>query len=199
MDYPFYLSIVHYLSRKRYPLDSTEKIKRKIYFQASKFMLVDGRLYARTDVPDIRGAELLHEGIANDIIQKVHTEGHFGVNNTWRRLKTIYTGPALFEKVRAVVQGCNTCQFRARVRRTRFNPAKPIDTPSDPFYMVGCDAVGPIHYEGKPPKYLLVAIDYLTRWPIAVVVENINEETTAEFLFTHLVQMFGVPRYLLTD
>ena len=65
--------------------------------------------------------------------------------------------------------------------------------------MVGCDAVGPIHYEGKPPKYLLVAIDYLTRWPIAVVMDNINEETTAEFLFTHLVQMFGIPYYLLTN
>ncbi|KAG2216125.1 hypothetical protein INT45_001973 [Circinella minor] len=41
-------------------------------------------------------------------------------------------------------------------------------------------------HEGKPPKYLLVAIDYLTRWPIVAVVENITEETTAEFLFTHL-------------
>ncbi|KAG2226688.1 hypothetical protein INT45_001035 [Circinella minor] len=167
-------------------------------FHANKFMLVDDRLYARTDVPDVREAELLHEGIANDIIQKVHSEGHFGVTNTWRRLKIIYTRPVLFEKVRAVVRSCNTCQFQARAR-SKYNLAKPIGAPSGPFYMVGSDAVGPIHYEGKPPRYLLVAIDYLIHWPIAIVVENINEETTAEFLFTHLVQMFGVPRYLLTD
>ncbi|KAG2215770.1 hypothetical protein INT45_009411 [Circinella minor] len=199
MDYPFYLSLVHYLSRKRYPLDSTEKVKRKIRFHANKYVLVDGRLYQSTNDPQIRGREVLHEGTVNEIIQVVHNEGHFGINNTWRRLQMAYTGPALFERVRTIVQSCGTCQFRARVRRTRHNPSKPIDTPSDPFYMVGCDAVGPIHYEGQPPRYLLVAIDYLTRWPIAAVVDNINEETTAEFLFTHLVQMFGVPRYLLTD
>ena len=110
-----------------------------------------------------------------------------------------YTGPGLFEKVRALVQSCETCQFRARARRSRYNPGNPIDTPSDPFFMVGCDAVGPIKYEGKPDRYLLVAVDYLTRWPIAAVVENINEDTTAKFLFDHIVMMFGVPRYILTD
>ena len=146
MDYPFYLSLVHYLARERYPLDSTEKIKRKIQFHASKYMLVDECLYSRSEDTELRGPELLYEGIANEVIQAMHNEGHFGINNTWRRLKMAYTGPALFEKVRMLVQGCTTCQFRARVRRIRHNPAKPIDTPSDPFFMVGCDAVGPIHY-----------------------------------------------------
>ena len=103
MDYPFYLSIVHYLSRKRYPLDSTKEIKRKIRFHAKQYMLADGKLYRRTENPSLRGVELLHEGAANDVIRAVHNEGHFGVNNTWRRLKLAYTGPGLFKKVRSFV------------------------------------------------------------------------------------------------
>ena len=152
MDYPLYLSLVHYLSRQRYPLDSTENVKRKIRHQASKYMLVEGRLYRRTQDPEVRGEELLPEGTAGDVIRAVHAEGHFGVNNTWRRLKMVYTGPGLFEKVRAIVQGCESCQFRARARRNRYNSGKPIDTPRDPFFMVGCDAVGPIRYEGKEER-----------------------------------------------
>ena len=82
MDYPFYLSLVHYLSRKRYPRDCSELVKRKIRFHAGKYMLSEGRLYRRMQDPEVCGEELLHEGTANDIIRAVHSEGHFRVNNT---------------------------------------------------------------------------------------------------------------------
>ncbi|KAJ8651377.1 hypothetical protein O0I10_011871 [Lichtheimia ornata] len=67
--------------------------------------------------------------------------------------------------------------------------------------MIGCDAIGPF---GKEPtnqgnRYILVAIDYLTRWPVAKAVPDITETTTADFLYEQVVVNYGVPNYILTD
>lgn len=65
--------------------------------------------------------------------------------------------------------------------------------------MVGVDAIGPIKLPNQDDKYILVAVDYLTRWPIAQVVSNMTQETTADFLMNQLVIVFGVPSYILSD
>jgi transposase InsO family protein len=64
--------------------------------------------------------------------------------------------------------------------------------------MVGCDAVGPVVPSKGGNQYILVAVDYLTRWPMAMAVPNINEETTVKFLYKQVIS-YGVPNYLLTD
>lgn len=198
MDYPFYLAIYYYLTQGSYPINSTDSVKRRIRNQAKKYHAHQGRLYRKVSDDEL-GPELVHEGNVNDIIAKVHNEGHFGINNTWKRLCLNYTGPKLFERVREYVQGCQTCLFRSRPPRKRYEPAHPIPTPSQPFYMVGLDAVGPIRYSGKPDRYILVAVDYLTRWPMARVVDQVDESTTADFIYDDIIVEHGVPQYLLTD
>ncbi|KAG0971956.1 hypothetical protein G6F29_013795 [Rhizopus arrhizus] len=76
---------------------------------------------------------------------------------------------------------------------------RPIPTPHRPFYMVGLDAVGPIEEEGNEFKYMLVCVDYLTRWPIAAAVRDITALTTDRFLYNYLFMHHGIPSYLLTD
>jgi hypothetical protein len=32
----------------------------------------------------------LHEGNMEEVVSRVHSEGHMGINNTWRRLRLQY-------------------------------------------------------------------------------------------------------------
>jgi hypothetical protein len=64
--------------------------------------------------------------------------------------------------------------------------------------MIGCDAVGPVVPSNSGNRYILVAVDYLTKWPMAMAVPNINETTTAAFLYKQVIH-YGVPNYILTD
>lgn len=57
--------------------------------------------------------------------------------------------------------------------------------------MIGCDAVGPVQ-STKENKYILAAVDYLTRWPIAQAVPDIDEVTTEQFLFSQVIQYYMV-------
>lgn len=65
--------------------------------------------------------------------------------------------------------------------------------------MVGCDVVGPMPATTKGKKYLLVAVDYLNRWPVALDVQAIDMITTADFLFMQLMRQHGLPQYVLKD
>ncbi|KAG1140938.1 hypothetical protein G6F37_012897 [Rhizopus arrhizus] len=200
MDYPTYIAIRHYLDKKKYPLGmDLEKDKRKFRKKAKKYTILSGKLYSRVNPKQENPLELLHEGNLPEVIKQIHQEGHLGINNTWNRVKLQYTAPKLFEAVREVIKHCETCQFRVKKPRKRTVPGKPISVPSRPFYMVGCDAVGPVIESNRGNKMILVAVDYLTKWPIARAVKDITEVTTGEFIFQEIVQLYGVPNYLLTD
>lgn len=200
MDIAKYIAIRNYLTSKTYPMGcDSDKDKKKIQNLSRKYLVNDGKLFVKEKQGNIMGAEVLHSLNMEDVIQMVHAEGHFGINNTWRRLRLQYEGNQLYEKVREFVKTCPTCQLRSRRRKIKQEPAHPIPTPSRPFFMIGCDAVGPMTTTRQGNSYILVGIDYLTRWPVAAAVPNINETTTADFLFNCVVKDFGVPNYILTD
>lgn len=97
-----------------------------------------------------------------------------------------YTAPRLAAKVKEIVKTCRTCQLRKKKPHARTAPAQPIPVLSQPFHMLGCDAVGPTQdATSRGNRYLLVAVDYLTRWPFAQAVPNINKETTVGFCQYH--------------
>lgn len=200
MEYPKYLALYYYLQKGTYPRNATETVKRRLRDQARRYEVYAGRVYYKGDNEEELGYELLHEGNVDDVIRQVHEEGHFGIKRTYERVRVQYKAPNLKQRVKALVQECHTCQVRKRIPRRRNHPAKPIPIRSTPFYMVGCDAVGPtLNPTKNGNRYLLVAVDYLTKWPIARAVARIDEETTAKFMFEEIVEKYGVPNYLLTD
>lgn len=73
------------------------------------------------------------------------------------------------------------------------------DNYPQPFYLGRCDAVGPMASTIRGNQYILVAVDYLTRWPIALAVKAIDRVTTADFLYRQSMCQHGLPQYILTD
>jgi hypothetical protein len=65
--------------------------------------------------------------------------------------------------------------------------------------MVGLDAVGPMKTTPNGNRYMLVCVDYLTRWPIAAPCKDITAKSAEKFLLNNVFQHFGIPTYLLTD
>ncbi|KAG2190956.1 hypothetical protein INT47_003914 [Mucor saturninus] len=198
MEYPLYLALMNYLKTGTYPPDTDQSTKRTIRRKAPKYYKYGEKLFSKS-TKDGSPRELLHQGNAREIVTKIHEEGHFGVKGTWGQLTVQFSGPGLFPLVQEVVRSCVTCQARSRRSRQRIQPSQPIPTPVHPFYMVGCDAVGPIMPSKRGFKYILVAVDYLTRWPMAAPVKDITEKTTAGFMFDSIVVPHGVPTFILTD
>lgn len=194
ISFPWYLALFNYLTDGSLPLDITKDYARRIRYRAKLMMLSnDGRVLEKKT-----GRELLHEGNALSKIQDIHKEGHLGINNTLVKLSKYYLVHGGRDMVTAVVKSCETCQFRARAKYLRNNPGVVFKTTRDPFVLLGIDAIGPLQATSKGNRYILTGIDYLTRWPVAVAVPDIDENTTGEFLFS-IVKDWGVPQYILSD
>lgn len=194
MKYTWFLSIFNYLSDGSYPIEATKVIKQKIRRHSSKYKIQGENLYELSS-----DRMILHEAIEREYFLKIHNENHFGIKHLARMIKKNFVCDEVYAKSQAVVHNCITCQKRAREKHTRTNPSKPIRTPSQPFYLVGVDAIGPMQITARGNRYILTAIDQLTRWPVALAVPDINEITTVRFYEECLFPNYGVPNFILSD
>ncbi|MCO5568246.1 hypothetical protein L7F22_021942 [Adiantum nelumboides] len=62
-----------------------------------------------------------------------------------------------------------------------------------PFEKWGIDAMGPLPRTTNGKLYILVAIDYMTRWVEAQSVARVNEKIVSKFVYTHICCKFGTP------
>ena len=81
----------------------------------------------------------------------------------------------------------------------RQNNQKRTIPPTDIFERWGVDIVGslPITKEGN--RYIIVAMNYFSRWPEARPLKTANADTVATFLYEEIICRFGAPRVLQND
>jgi len=47
--------------------------------------------------------------------------------------------------------------------------------------------------------YIIVAVDYFTKWAEAMATYNANGTTAVQFLFNHVIARFGVPQAIVIE
>ena len=69
------------------------------------------------------------------------------------------------------------------------------------FDKCAIDFVGPINPPVKKlgARYIITAIDYLTRWAEAQPVKNCSATTAAKFIFDNILSRFRCRRILMSD
>ena len=68
------------------------------------------------------------------------------------------------------------------------------------FSWLGLDFIGQIHPpSSKGHQFVLVAMDYFTKWIEAVPLKNMTHKEVIEFITKHIIHRFGTPQTLTTD
>lgn len=94
-------------------------------------------------------------------------------------------------------QSCLNCVSRKSNRRTFKSPLLPILV-GGPFHCVGVDVFQlPITVNGN--RYVIVFVDYLTKWPEAFTVPDQEATTLAHLIMDQVVCHHGAPQELLSD
>ncbi|KAL0361094.1 UNVERIFIED_CONTAM: hypothetical protein Sradi_3793900 [Sesamum radiatum] len=68
-----------------------------------------------------------------------------------------------------------------------------------PFTQWGMDIVGSFPVASGQRKFLLVAIDYFTKWVEAEPLASITEGEVMKFIWKNIVYRFGIPREIISD
>ena len=68
-----------------------------------------------------------------------------------------------------------------------------------PFAQQGLDIVSPFPKAVGNKRYLLVGMDYFTKWVEAEPLTNIRDVDAKKFVWKNIVKRFEVPRTLISD
>ena len=121
---------------------------------------------------------------ANYVIREVH-DGIYGNHSVARSLahkltRAGYYWPSLLHDATQYVKTCDKCQRFTNVPRVPPEESTPITSPW-PFAQWGLDIMIPFPVGTKQAKFLVVAIDYFTKWVEAKLLATISEKKCREF------------------
>ncbi|KAE9106200.1 hypothetical protein PF010_g12700 [Phytophthora fragariae] len=124
--------------------------------------------------------------------------GHLRAPHTHARIARVYWWPGLRREVKQWVRGCQECGSRKARPREVVPPLRSIRG-GDVGDRWALDVAGPLPTKDGGPRYVIAAVEYVTRYVVAVAVKQHEAEHVAEFLMRHVVLKFGPFRELLTD
>uniref|UniRef100_A0A669BG86 Gypsy retrotransposon integrase-like protein 1 n=1 Tax=Oreochromis niloticus TaxID=8128 RepID=A0A669BG86_ORENI len=126
------------------------------------------------------------------------TAGHLGVSKTLARLRFRFFWPKMAADVKCYVTSCSVCQLTKPSQKKAAGLMVPI-VPQKPWEYVGVDFVGPLPRTPAGNAYLIVFVDYLTKWVEASAVKEATSQVAAGKFVTDIFARHGTPTYLISD
>ena len=190
--------IISFLQDGHFSQDIEEA--RKVKKRVARFTILNNTLYKRGfSMPYLKCVdeeeakyilEEIHEGVCRDpagprsLVSKVIRTGYF-----W---------PTMQVDARELIKKCDQCQRFGNVQRLPTEKLTTISSPW-PFAQWGIDIVDPLPQGKGQVKFLLVTIDYFTKWVEVEALATITEAKIQNFMWKNIICKFGIPRMIISD
>nr|GEV46166.1 hypothetical protein [Tanacetum cinerariifolium] len=142
----------------------------------------------------------MHGKEALDILVACHnrpTGGHHGANLTAKKIFDAgFFWPTIYKDAHEFVKNCNSCQRQGKISQRDEMPQNSIQT-YEIFDVWGIDFIG-LFPSSRGNKYILVAVDYLSKWVEAKTLPTNDARVVCKFLKS-LFARFGSPRAIISD
>ncbi|GMF52344.1 unnamed protein product [Phytophthora fragariaefolia] len=114
--------------------------------------------------------------------------GHLRAPHTYARIGQVYWWPDLQQQVRRWVRGCQDCGSRKARPRQVIPPLRSIrgGDVGDTWVL---DVAGPLPTGDDRQRHVLAAVEYVTRYAVAVAVRLHTAEEVTKFLMQNLVEL----------
>nr|GEV72419.1 reverse transcriptase domain-containing protein [Tanacetum cinerariifolium] len=142
----------------------------------------------------------VHGQKAYDILKACHegpTGGHHGVNFTAKKVfDTGFFWPTIYRDARNLVKSCDICQWQGKISQRGEMPQNVIQV-CKIFDVWGIDFMRPFT-SSRGNRYILVAVDYLSKWVEAKALPTNDARIVVKFLKS-LFARFETPRAIISD
>ena len=200
MEQQNYQQIYLYLKEQTIPITlTTTKQQQKFKNYCNQFQIKNNFIYKKDKRRDKNLLRVIRTFETEPVLFMMHndpTAGHFSVDKMFDKIKSRYYWPQMYESIRQYVQTCDACQRRGKNRNKQY--LNPIPAYS-PFYQIGIDIVRPLPKTAHENKYIVVAIDYLTKWPEARALRQATAEEVSLFIYEDIICRHGCPSKILSD
>ena len=200
-ELPWDHDIYQFLSCGNYSETATSKDRRTLRQLATRFVICGDALYRRS--PDGLLLLCLDRTSANRVMGEVYAGvcgPHMGgymlackimrIGYFWLTMETDYC---------QFVQRCPECQMHEDLIHVQPSELHALTSPW-PFSVWGIDIIekiSPKSFSGH--EYILVAIDYFTKWVEATSYAGLTTARVAKLIRSHIIYRYGVPHELISD
>jgi hypothetical protein len=199
-DDPWYGDLLVYLRTQKFGNHLSRDDRRCIRHQAPRYLLIGDILYRRGVDTILRRCLTIDE--ADKVLNDCHSGacgGHLsGISTAQKIIRAGYFWPTLFHDCIHAVKRCEQCQLYANKARAPPALLHPVIT-AGPFCKWGIDFMTCNPPSNNGHKYIVVAVDYFTKWAEAMPTFNNTADTAVRFFFNHVISRFGVPLQLVSD
>ena len=183
---------------------ATSPVTKAYWTQWDTLQLKDGVLYRawfneKGDQQQL--LPVLPKALQEEALRQLHDNpaaGHFGRKKTYQRVCERFYWVGRRTTVEDWCRRCDICASRMGPHRRRHGPAQ-IYLTGAAMERVAVDILGPLPKTESGNRYILVAMDYFTKWPEAYPIPNQEAVTVAKVLVEGFFTRFGVPLELHSD
>ena len=172
----------------------------KLRSKSARFTIHQGALYKRGFFTPI--LKCIVGGDVDYVLREVH-EGvcgnHIGARAlAGKVLRQGYYWPTMLRDATELVRKCKVFQEHAKISHLPSEPLTLVISPW-PFKQWGLDILGPLPIGKGQCKFVIVAVDYFTKWTEAESLATITEQKVRNFVWRAVICRFGIPRALVSD
>ncbi|KAJ9536230.1 hypothetical protein OSB04_un000596 [Centaurea solstitialis] len=198
-NFPWYADIANFLACGIKPQGMRGQPFKKFLHDCRQYVWDDPFLYKIGTDQLLR--RCVHGCEQNQILHGCHTSpfgGHFGGQRTAAKiLQSGFFWPTVFKDSHDFVQKCEQCQRTGNISARNEMPLNNI-LEVELFDVWGIDFMGPFPNSNNN-HYILVAVNYVSKWVEAVACHSNDANTVVKFLHKNIFTRFGTPRALISD
>ena len=166
-----------------------------------RFCLQEGCLYYAEKLEEEGRLRLVvpHD-LKNEALKIAHDTtlgGHFGVEKTYHRTKTMFYWKTQISDVQAYVKSCDICQRRNPRGQLKAGIGR-LPPANEPLERVGIDLIGKLSPSLRGNHYILTIVCHFSRFVQAYAIPNKRTETVAN-RFLDFVCRYGTPQHVVSD
>lgn len=177
---------------------------RTMFADRDNFLWRDNILYKTSGQQTANDEALLlviPESLRDEALRSIHGNGpmgHYGLMKTKARARERYYWERMITDVTDWVRKCQSCATR-KSSPTIKPPLHPIPISATFGDTWSIDVVGPLPQTPRENKFIICAIEHLSRWPEAWATPDATASTTAQLIRNEIVCRYGPCRRIISD
>ncbi|GJX73448.1 reverse transcriptase domain-containing protein, partial [Tanacetum coccineum] len=195
---PWFADIANYHAGNFLVKGMTSQQKKKFFKDVKHYFWDDPFLFKTCADQIIRRCVDGKEAL--EILEACHsgpTGGHYGANFTAKKVFDAgFFWPTIYKDAYELIKSCDACQRQGKISQRDEMPQNAIQV-CEIFDVWGIDFMGPFP-SSRGNKYILVAVDYLSKWVEAKALPTNDARVVVKFLKS-LFSRFGAPRAIISD
>jgi len=131
--------------------------------------------------PHVTRRVIIPTSLRRQLLELAH-EGHPGIGRMKYKCRDAIWWPGLDSDLERFVRDCTPCVVSGKSTRPTPGPLQPVRFPAGPWRKLSLDIAGEFVAVPSCHRFMIVAIDYYSKWPEVATCSSVTSGVVIEFL-----------------